>query len=112
MQLVDLINDMQDSGGVWDVKRVHQLLLDKGEEHSLRSTERLVEAAVELPRALDWQELQDEDQRPLKTAVVNQLQSDAKRKRQPNVVLQVQVWDTGGVVSVNDGRLGRQWVYL
>ena len=42
MQLVDLINDMQDSGGVWDVKRVHQLLLDKGEEHSLRSTERLV----------------------------------------------------------------------
>jgi sulfate adenylyltransferase subunit 2 len=112
MQLVDLINDMQDSGGVWDVKRVHQLLLDKGEEHSLRSTERLVEAAVELPRALDWHELQDEDQRPLKTSVVNQLKSDAKRKRQPSVVLQVQAWDVGGVVSVNDGRLGRQWVYL
>lgn len=112
MQLADLIGRMQNEGGVWDVKRVHQMLLDSGEEQSQRSTERLLEAAPELPKALGWPELQDEDQRPLKTAVVNQLQNDAKRKRQPSVLLQVQAWDAGGVVSVNDGRLGRQWVCL
>ncbi len=112
MQLADLISGVPDSGGVWDVKRVHQMLLDRGEEQSQRSTERLLEAASDLPKAIEWQALQDEDQRPLKTAVVSQLQSDAKRKRQPSVVLQLQVWNAGGVVSINDGRLGRQWVLL
>ena len=106
MQLADLISGVPDSGGVWDVKRVHQMLLDRGEEQSQRSTERLLEAASDLPKAIEWQALQDEDQRPLKTAVVSQLQSDAKRKRQPSVVLQLQAWNAGGVVSINDGRLG------
>ena len=110
MQLANLISGMQGSGGVWDVKRVHQMLLDNGEEQSLRSTERLLETAPELPKALEWQELRDEDQRRLKTAVVAQLQGDAKRKRRPSLVLQMQACDDGGVVSVNDGRLGRQWV--
>ena len=112
MQLADLISGVPDSGGVWDGKRVHQMLLDRGEEQSQRSTERLLEAASDLPKAIEWQALQDEDQRPLKTAVVSQLQSDAKRKRQPSVVLQLQAWNAGGVVSINDGRLGRQWVLL
>ena len=112
MQLANLISGMQGSGGVWDVKRVHQMLLDNGEEQSLRSTERLLDTAPELPKALEWQELRDEDQRRLKTAVVAQLQGDAKRKRRPSLVLQMQAWDDGGVVSVNDGRLGRQWVCL
>ncbi len=65
MQLADLISGMQGSGGVWDIKRAHQMLLDNGEEQSLRSTERLLETAPELPKALEWQELRDEDQRRL-----------------------------------------------
>jgi len=112
MQFADLISGMQDGGGVWDARRVHQMLIDSGEEQSQRSTERLLEAAAELPKALEWQDLQDEDRRPLKAAVVNQLQSDAKRKRQSSFVLQLQTWDVGGVVTMNDGRLGRHWVCL
>ena len=112
METAELIREMQTGGGVWDVKRVHQLLLDRGVKQSQRSTERMLEAWRELPPALAWSELKNEDQRPLKTAVAEQLRGDAKRKRQPSFVLQLAAWDRGGVVILNDGRLGRQWVCL
>ena len=107
-----LFERMRSAAGVWDAKRVHQLLLDSGEEQSLRSTERLLDSIRVLPRALGLDELANEDQRPLKSAVLRQLQSDAKRKRHHSWVLQCSQVGSDTLVMVNDGRLARQWVFV
>lgn len=105
-----LISQMQQAGGVWDVKRVHGLLTEAGVQQSQRSTERVLESLGELPSALSHDELRDEDGRPLKTAVVNQFQSEAKRKRNPSLILQMSAAENVTVCAVNDGRMGRRWV--
>ena len=108
----ELIEQMKTLGGVWDNKRVHQLMVDADEEQSLRSTERLLEGLSQIPRAVKVDELRDEDQRPLRRAVVDALQEEAKRKRHHSLVLQIAESEAGLVVCVNDGRLARHWVFL
>ena len=112
MKSADLLARMRALGGVWDAKRAHQLVVDTGKTQSQRSTERLLDAMAELPKALELSDLIDEDLRPLKPAVVHQLADDAKRKRQPSWVLQSACHGPDVVVSVNDGRLARQWVFV
>ena len=112
MESADLLARMRALGGVWDAKRAHQLVLDIDKDQSQRTTERLLDAMAELPKALELSDLIDEDLRPLKTAVMHQLADDAKRKRQPSWVLQSSRLGADLVVSVNDGRLARQWVFV
>ena len=112
MKSADLLARMRALGGVWDAKRAHQLVVDTGKTQSLRSTERLIDAMAELPKAFELSDLVDEDLRPLIPAVVHQLADDAKRKRQPSWVLQSACHGPDVVVSVNDGRLARQWVFV
>ena len=112
MESADLLARMRALGGVWDAKRAHQLVLDIDKVQSQRTTERLLGAMAELPKALELSDLIDEDLRPLKTAVMHQLADDAKRKRQPSWVLQSSRLGADLVVSVNDGRLARQWVFV
>ena len=112
MESTDLLLRMRSLGGVWNVKRAHQLLLEIGENQSQRSTERLLDATAELPTGRELNDLIDEDQRPLKPAVVRQLANEAKRKRQHSWVLQCARFGSDLVVSVNDGRLARQWVFV
>ena len=112
MESADLLARMRALGGVWDAKRAHQLVLDIDKVQSQRTTERLLDAMAELPKALELSHLIDEDLRPLKTAVMHQLADDAKRKRQPSWVLQSSRLGSDLVVSVNDGRLARQWVFV
>ena len=112
MESADLFLRMRSIGGVWNVKRAHQLLLEIGENQSQRSTERLLDATAELPTGRELKDLIDEDQRPLKPAVVRQLANEAKRKRQHSWVLQCARFGSDLVVSVNDGRLARQWVFV
>ena len=78
----------------------------------MRSTERLLEGLSAIPKAVKMDELCDEDQRPLRRAVVDALQQEAKRKRHHSLVLQIAESQSGCVVCVNDGRLARQWVFL
>ena len=108
MESADLLARMRALGGVWDAKRAHQLLLETGEAQSQRSTERLLDTMAELPSAREFSDLIDEDQRPLKPAVVRQLANDAKRKRQHSWVLQCARLGDDLIVLVNDGRLARQ----
>ena len=103
---------MKALGGVWDNKRVHELLTDADKNQSLRSTERMLEGLLVIPKALKIEELCDEDQRPLRRAVVDALQEEVKRKRHHSLVLQIGETAAGPVVCVNDGRLARHWVFL
>ena len=103
---------MKALGGVWHNKRVHELLTDADKNQSLRSTERMLEDLLVIPKALKIEELCDEDQRPLRRAVVDALQEEVKRKRHHSLVLQIGETAAGPVVCVNDGRLARHWVFL
>ena len=112
MEPTELIEQMKALGGVWDNKRVHELLTDADKNQSLRSTERMLEGLLVIPKALKIEELCDEDQRPLRRAVVDALQEEVKRKRHHSLVLQIGETAAGPVVCVNDGRLARHWVFL
>ena len=71
---------MKSLGGVWDSKRVHELITDVEGNQSLRSTERYLESLTDIPQAIVLGDMCDEDLRPLRTAVVDKLQTDAKKK--------------------------------
>ena len=73
MEPTELIEQMKALGGVWDNKRVHELLTDADKNQSLRSTERMLKGLLVIPKALKIEELCDEDQRPLRRAVVDSL---------------------------------------
>ena len=107
-----LIERMKNLGGLWNTNRVHDLLSDSSEGQSLRSSERMLESLTEIPQAIGLAELSDEDQRPLRTAVVESLQTEAKKKRHHSWVLQIAQSGDHLVVVVNDGRLARQWIYV
>lgn len=112
MESAKLVEQMKALGGVWDNKRVHDLLTHADKSQSMRSTERLLEGLSAIPKALKIDELCDEDRRPLRRAVVEALQQEAKRKRHHSLVLQISASQAGQVVCVNDGRLARHWVFL
>lgn len=112
MESAELLKQMQALGGLWDNKRVHELLAHADKNQSMRSTERLLEGLSAIPKAVKMDDLCDEDQRPLRRAVVDALQREAKRKRHHRLVLQIAESQSGCVVCVNDGRLARQWVFL
>ena len=80
MEHDQLIGRMKSLGGVWDTKRVHELMTDVGGDQSLRSTERYLESLTDIPQAIVLGDMCDEDLRPLRTAVVDKLQTDAKKK--------------------------------
>ena len=111
MQHDHLIEHMKSLGGVWDSKRVHELITDVEGNQSLRSTERYLESLTDIPQAIVLGDMCDEDLRPLRTAVVDKLQTDAKKKRNHSFVLQIGHSDNYSIVVVNDGRLARRWIY-
>ena len=112
MESAELLEQMQALGGLWDNKRVHELLAHADKNQSMRSTERLLEGLSAIPKAVKMDDLCDEDQRPLRRAVVDALQREAKSKRHHRLVLQIAESQSGCVVCVNDGRLARRWVFL
>ena len=112
MDIPQALRDNPIEGGFWDIARVHDVFLATEGERSLRSTERWLDAATWLPKAVSLTQLQDEDGRGLKSAVVDSLQAGAKRKRQPVLFLQIVSGELGPILVVNDGRLSRQWRFL
>ena len=65
---------------VWDTHAVHQLLSNKGEKKSLRSTERLLSGSGLLPDVVELNELLDEHDKPPRWRVISSLASVAKKK--------------------------------
>ena len=111
MEHDQLIGRMKSLGGVWDTKRVHEFMTDIEGDQSLRSTERYLESLTDIPRAVVLGDMCDEDLRPLRTAVVDKLQTDAKKRRNHSFVLQIAQSDNHSIVVVSDGRLARRWIY-
>ncbi len=71
MDIPQALRDNPIEGGFWDIARVHDVFLATEGERSLRSTERWLDAATWLPKAVSLTQLQDEDGRGLKSAVVD-----------------------------------------
>ena len=98
--------------GFWDTQSVHEELVAKGTVENLRATERLLEKEAWLPKPLKVTDLKDELGRELVTPVVGSLEAFAKKKRVQSLILQRAATDTGSVLMVNDGRLGRRWRFI
>jgi sulfate adenylyltransferase subunit 2 len=96
----------------WSVSALHELFSEDTSQ-TIRTTERLLESSNLVPPALTMAEMVDENNSPLKLKVQQALESQSKRKRIVSVILQERVNDRGTrVLFINDGRGGRQWVYL
>jgi sulfate adenylyltransferase subunit 2 len=112
MGMFDLLRTNPADGGFWDVAKVHKAFQAEKGQRSLRSTERWLERAQWLPRAVGLADLRDEDGRALKGAVVASLSATAKRKRQPILFFQIGASEYGVLLVINDGRFARQWRFL
>ena len=98
---------------VWDTHAVHQLLSNKGEKKSLRSTERLLSGSGLLPDVVELNELLDEHDKPPRWRVISSLASVAKKKRDLSLIVQAHSHaEMGVVLFANDGRAGRRWLFL
>ena len=100
------------SQGFWDTQSIHDYLSEGEESENVRSTERLLEKTVWLPKPLKWNEVNDELDRPIIQLVASGLEEEAKRKRHSVLVLQSSALDDVLVLMVNDGRLGRRWRFV
>ena len=65
---------------VWDTHAFHQLLSNRGEKKSLRSTERLLSVSGLLPDVVQFNELLDEHDKPPRWQVISSLASVAKKR--------------------------------
>jgi len=96
----------------WDTATVHERVSKPGEEQALRSTERMLEKAGWLPKALQRDDLRDEQDRNLVKLVADALEADSiKKKRMPSLYVQAAPVDSGYLIMANDGRGGRRWVF-
>jgi sulfate adenylyltransferase subunit 2 len=96
----------------WDTAAVHDLLNETGSDQTLRSTERLLEKSDLLPEALKVEQVRDEMGRAPIAAVAESLEAEARRKRTLSLVVQIHPSSRAGLVlMVNDGRMGRRWIY-
>ena len=97
----------------WDTAAVHDLLVEQGASHTLRTTERQLETADWLPGLVKLADVRDEHDRPLVKLVSDSMEAEAKRKRSPVLVLQRHRGsDAAPVLFSNDGRSGRRWVFI
>lgn len=97
----------------WNTQSVHDEILKTSAQQNLRTTERALESSGLIPSCLKLDELQDEFGRAPTLLVVNNLESQAKQKRQLSLLLQAHKSEQAGwVLFANDGRMGRRWVYL
>lgn len=93
--------------GVWDTQSVHEA---SGGE-SLRTTERALKQVAWLPEPLAVDVIVDSESRSLNKLVTEQLQDEARRRRQSSLVLQ-HVAGEPSLLMTNDGRSGRRWRFL
>ena len=95
----------------WDTGSVHEVLSGPGEAKALRSTERVLEKADWLPKAVQRADLRDEQGRGLINLVADGLEASVKKKRVPSLFVQAEQLEDGFLIMANDGRGGRRWVY-
>ena len=97
----------------WDTRSVHNLIAEKHNTSSIRTTERSLESSDLIPNSLEIDQLVDEFSRAPRRGVLDALQQDAKRKRFVTLILQEHTSERGlRVLFSNDLRGGRRWVYL
>ena len=96
----------------WDTQAVHELVGAADKAQTSRTTERALEAAGFLPDVVQFDEVQDEQGRGPKLAVIASLTNSAKKKRHHVLVVQAKAIDGQLVIMANDGRSGRRWVYI
>lgn len=97
---------------LWDTRLLKRCLEARGERVSLRTIERTVNDLGVLPEPLGFNELIDENGKPLINLVRQQLEETARRKRQASLVVQLHRFEGRFVFMANDGRQGRRWAWL
>ena len=90
----------------WDSSRVQASL---GDEASIRTVERALSEV--LPESCFIDEVRDERGRALNALIRDELEAEAKQKRQPLLVIQYHQVDDLGLLMANDGRGGRKWIW-
>ena len=87
-------------------------LTELGEDTSLRTVERALKDNNLVPDALKTSDIRDEQGAALNALVRDDLEAEAKKKRQPSLIIQQHQNEHGHVLMANDGRQGRKWLWF
>ena len=96
---------------LWDSHQLLTLINASEADLSLRTVERLLEQSGKLPDAIKVSDVTDHLDQSLNALIRDNLDQEAKRKRQPSLIVQAKVDGEGFVLMANDGRLGRKWLF-
>lgn len=94
---------------LWDAHQLLEAVKAADAGISQRTLERAINKSGFLPPALKLSELCDESGSPLNDLVRRELETVAKKQRQPSLVVQAHKNERGHVLMANDGRQGRKW---
>lgn len=98
---------------VWDTDLAFAHLQQQGEADSKRTAERRINQLGIWPAELHAEQLQDEQQRPLKQLVLHHVLEQARKKRERVLFLQLHALPDGQpCLHANDARSARFWVPL
>lgn len=102
-----------DQQQAWDTDLAFEYLQQQGEVDSKRTAERRINQLGIWPAELNAEQLQDEQQRPLKQLVLHHALEQARKKRERILFLQLHALPGGQpCLHANDARGARFWVPL
>jgi sulfate adenylyltransferase subunit 2 len=96
---------------LWDSHTVLTQLQAQQPDISIRTIERAINEAKLVPTSLKLEEVRDEAGHSLNKLVRDDLDSQAKKQRQPSLVIQLHKNAHRHALMANDGRLGRKWMF-
>lgn len=106
------INPANSDIELWDTHELCAHLYNHVTEASLKATERAINESGAFPKSLSLDQVSDLESGDPKKTVLDNLVSEAKRKRSRVFFLQFYESKSGSMVFMNDGRHGRKWIWL
>jgi len=97
---------------LWDSQTVLTQLQTQQPNISIRTIERAINETKLVPTSLKLEEVKDESGLSLNKLVRDELDSRAKKQRQPSLVIQLHKNAQRHALMANDGRLGRKWMFF
>lgn len=103
--------DRAGSPVLWDSQLLLTHLQTQHPDISLRTAERAINEGKLVPTSIKPEGVKDEAGHGLNKLVRDQLESQAKKQRQPSLVIQSHKNARSHALMANDGRFGRKWMF-
>ena len=109
--MIEFSSHSQQGRLVWDTHSLAEQLQAKDIANNRKGTDRWLEQQAMLPAPVSQGDIYDEQQKPLKPQVVEQLLTTAKKRRHNILYLQAFVFQDQHGLFANDAKGSRRWLW-